>query len=340
VVGVPEIPTEVVGRLASVASRYGLTPAELLTRLLDELEGVGDSEIAGQVADGLLRYARTNLGTTSVDKPFEYPGGDWFIKDDIIRLLARSGCQTLVEVFGGSGVISMYAPRNVFKVVVYNDKDDLVYSFFKALRENPAELARRLLLHPFSHRQYEEYLGLVRRGEVSRLSTLEKAVVFYYLSRTSFSGKLGKGFRVVKYLSDNRARIYARKVASLVELSKYWLDVVVENRDFRDVIRLYDSEHTVFYCDPPYVSTEETPREHYRLGFTHRDMRDLLDALSKVRGRFVLKLQDDNLRLAYIWDWVTKRGYRVSHVEHPSFVGKVGEGERREMLRTALVSDY
>jgi len=44
---VSEIPDGVLGRLASVASRYGLTPAELLTRLLDELEGVDDSEVEG-----------------------------------------------------------------------------------------------------------------------------------------------------------------------------------------------------------------------------------------------------------------------------------------------------
>jgi len=44
--------------------------------------------------------------------------------------------------------------------------------------------------------------------------------------------------------------------------------------------------------------------------------------------------------LPYVRGWVTKHGYRVAYAEHPSFVGKVGEGERREMLRTALVSDY
>jgi len=44
--------------------------------------------------------------------------------------------------------------------------------------------------------------------------------------------------------------------------------------------------------------------------------------------------------LPYVRGWVTKHGYRVAYVEHHSFVGKVGEGERREMLRTALVCNY
>ena len=333
------LPPEVIPKLEALARRYGVTPGELVARLVEELEGTEDAELSVAVADGLLRYTREAFGTTAADKPFEYPGGDWYIRDSIIRLLVRSGCSVLVEVFGGSGVISMYAPRRVFKVVIYNDKDELLYSFFKCLRECPTELARRLILMPFARRLHEELSRDVSMGRVSRMDPVEKAVVFFYLARTSFSGSIGNSFRVVKDPRNNRARIYARKVASLVELASRWLDVILENRDFRELIPLYDSDHTVFYCDPPYVSTD-VERDHYRLGFTDRDMGSLLSHLARVKGRFVLKLQEDNLKLPYVWRWVEERGYRVTYVEHFSYVGKVAEGKRRGKLKTALVSNY
>jgi DNA adenine methylase len=41
-------------------------------------------------------------------------------------------------------------------------------------------------------------------------------------------------------------------------LNTDWFDdVVLENLDWADVFEKYDSEDTVFYCDPPYVGYED-----------------------------------------------------------------------------------
>jgi len=48
----------------------------------------------------------------------------------------------------------------------------------------------------------------------------------------------------------SRALSYANKVDRLDEFAKRFGDVVVETLDWADVFEKYDSEDTVFYCDP------------------------------------------------------------------------------------------
>ena len=93
-----------------------------------------NNDIKNDIADELIDFAKQKLGTTRCYK-IGVIGGDWYIKNEIIDLLIKSGCKTLVEVFGGGGAVSAFASRDAFNIIVYNDKDELVYSFFKVLRE-------------------------------------------------------------------------------------------------------------------------------------------------------------------------------------------------------------
>ncbi len=60
---------------------------------------------------------------------------------------------------------------------------------------------------------------------------------------------------------------------------------IVENLDFEEVIRKYDSESTYFYCDPPYYKTENYYSNHEFGIETHRRLSDTLKSIS---GKFSL----------------------------------------------------
>jgi DNA adenine methylase len=290
------------------------------------------------IADKLLDHIREEMGETRNPKPIPVIGGDWYIKDEILQLLEASKCSTLVEVFGGGGTISMFASRKIFKIIVYNDKDDLVYSLFKVLREKPRKLMRKLVLMPFSRKLHGELKAIFKNGDFSNMSDIDKATLLFYLHMYGFHGTIGGGFKVVKNAKVSRARVYLRKVASLAELAKRWLDVTLENRDFRDIIRLYDSAHTVFYCDPPYLTTSQTQRDsYYRLKFTHADMKTLLDMLSKVEGKFVLKLPDDHMNISYIKEFASR--YETEVVEHTKCTEKTVEGAKSRQ-KTVLIYNF
>jgi DNA adenine methylase len=284
-----------------------------------------------KIADEIL----SSMSGGKPTKPLRYPGGDWNIKDEIIALLVKSGCRTLVEVFGGSGVISMYAPRDVFKVIIYNDKDDLLTNFFMVLKEKPQELAKRVALVPFSRTAFNKYLEIYNSGEIHKLDPVEKAVVLFFINRASMWG-LADAFGVETERS--LAREIKRQASLLVEYAKMWSDVTIENKDFRDIIKTYDREHTVFYCDPPFLPYKVKDRErYYRLSFTEDDMKDLLNLLSSIKGRFVLKLPYDHLEIDFIKEWASK--YRIKEIEHHLSFHKV-IGNKRPKFKTILVYNY
>jgi DNA adenine methylase len=60
--------------------------------------------------------------------------------------------------------------------------------------------------------------------------------------------------------------------------------VVIECRDFAALIRQWDTEDTLFYCDPPYIGTEH----YYAQDFGDAQHKTLAEALNSVKGRVVL----------------------------------------------------
>jgi DNA adenine methylase len=318
------------------------------TETLSETEMEGDhegeqlSEIPEEIdeekiAEEILNHVTKTVGEGKLTKPLQWQGGDWWIKDEIIDLLSKSGCKTLVEVFGGSGVISMYAPREVFKVIIYNDKDSLLTNFFKILKERPKDLQNRLVLLPVSRALAEKYAKMMKRGEVDNLDPLTQAVILFYANRLTQFGNFST-FGVVP--SRSCATTFRRQVTLITEYAKMWSDIAIENLDFRRVFELYDRDYTVFYCDPPFLPMKSANRDdYYRLTFTESDMKDLLTILSKIKGKFVLKLPEDHLSLPFIGEWIEKNGFNVKTIEHSLSLYKV-IGEERPKFKTVLVYNY
>jgi DNA adenine methylase len=60
--------------------------------------------------------------------------------------------------------------------------------------------------------------------------------------------------------------------------------VVIEHRDFAQLIKVYDRPDALFYCDPPYVGAES----YYNVDFTIADHERLKEVLKGIKGRFLL----------------------------------------------------
>ena len=293
--------------------------------------------IEDMVAEEILKHVLEMHGEGKPTKPIGYPGGDWFIKDDILEVLVKSKCDTLVEVFGGSGVISMYAPRDVFKKIIYNDIDPLLVNFFTVLKEKPTELSRKIALIPVSRETTNKYIEMLKTGEIHRLDPVEKAAVYFYIVRTTMFGKLD---RFGPRASVNIATRIKRHAALIPEYAKMWRDISIENMDFRNLIKKYNGENTVFYCDPPFLSTGDLKRDDfYRFTFTDKDMKDLLNTLSGINGKFVLKIPEDHLEIHYIIEWIEKNSYNVKTLKHFKSMVKV-IGGKRPVQKTILVYNF
>jgi DNA adenine methylase len=302
--------------LLELRSRLGVeSPNQVLERFVD---GFGDGSVAATeddvevtslrdfVSDAVLSMYRSERFRES--KAFRYPGGDYFIKDFLIGLLRDSGCKYLVEVFGGSGVVSMYAPRDVFKLVVYNDIDDVLVSFFRVAVERPDDFQRVLALLPYSRGLFRYFKDLLSRGSLDPFS---KAVLLYYIQMVSVNG-LGETMGV-SFVHNHAVYVKNHVANAIAEVAKRFSDVIIENMDWRDVIDKYDREGTVFYLDPPYVTVNvDAVRDretYYRHGFGAGDARLLATRLSRIKGKYLLKIHEDQLQLygPYLGRYYVKR---------------------------------
>ena len=74
-------------------------------------------------------------------------------------------------------------------------------------------------------------------------------------------------------------------VEALGEIGERLLRVQIENRPAIDVIRLYDSAETLFYCDPPYLHETRGDSKAYRVRMDQERRRELAVTLHRISGK-------------------------------------------------------
>lgn len=119
------------------------------------------------------------MNTLIKNPPLKYNGAKWLLAPFIISHIPKH--QTFVDVFGGGA--SVMLRKDPSKYEFYNDKDLLVYNFFKVLRSRGKELIEALENTPV---HYQEYLDSFRINEIE--CPVEKARLFYvhcWLSRNN-----------------------------------------------------------------------------------------------------------------------------------------------------------
>ena len=65
--------------------------------------------------------------------------------------------------------------------------------------------------------------------------------------------------------------------------------MVIERKDFEDLIRVYDRKNALFYLDPPYKGTER----YYNAKFSMEDHLRLKKVLHGLQGKFILSYNND-----------------------------------------------
>ena len=296
--------------------------------------------VAGGIKDAVAKAVLGDAKPENAKQVLRYPGGDHYLINELVSLFERApNVDVFVEVFGGSGVASYTVARDLrrkFRIVVYNDIDEELVNFFCVLREKPHELVRELALIPYARRERERCYLLAETGEIRKLSDVERAAAWFLLLRLSVNAIAvsPSAFR------SSRIRDVAGQlnnvVAALPEFAKVWKRIQVENLDFRKCIERFDGSTTLFYCDPPHLEMGHH-RELYRYGFTVKDMYDLVKLLSRIRGKFILKLPEDHLKVPFIKEFAEQ--YSVERVAMNRYT-VVDEGEERKKLGIVFIHNF
>jgi len=315
---------DVADRLREFAKNMNLPISDAVSYLLTNINVNIVNNIVDIVSSEVSRYVLDNYSGSN-SKLIHYSGGDYFIFDDLNRIFMTAyKTKTFVEVFGGSCWCSLNVSRSRFKVVVCNDIDQDLINLYKYVKEKPDELVKRLSILPFSR----EMLQIAKEILNDRSSDpVTKSVMLFYASRASFFGAIGRkdvSFAVSR--KANAANKLASAISAIIEYAKKLRDVVLECKDFRDIIKLYDSEKTLFYLDPPYVGKgRET---YYRYRFTQADLTTMATLLKSIKGFWVLKISEDNYKL--IKD--TLPPHEVTEIKTSKNMIKVIDEERPEYI--------
>jgi len=214
---------------------------------------------------------------------FGWYGGKFSHLDWLLPLLPA--CHHYCEPFGGSAAVLLNRPPS--PVETYNDLDGEVVNFFRVLRSAKEKLIEAIGLTPFSREEF----ALACIIDPS-LEPLERARRFYVRARQVRTGlaqtaSIGRWANCKETSRSGMSGVISRwlkGVEALPEIAERLLRVQVENRPAGDVIKLYDSPETLFYCDPPYVHHTRGDDKAYQYEMTDEKHMELAELLNQVKG--------------------------------------------------------
>ena len=249
---------------------------------------------------------------------FGWYGGKYSHLDWLLDLLPLSN--HYCEPFGGSAAVLLN--REPAPVETYNDIDGEVVNFFRVLRDQKDELIYAIGLTPFSR---EEFVTAIEtNGNGHALTDLERARRFYVRARQVRTGlaQTASVGRWANCLNTSRAGMagavsrWLGSVEGLEWIASRLLRVQIEHDSAINVIRRYDSEQTLFYCDPPYPHGSRGDSKAYQYEMSDDEHIELQRILSQVKGKAAIsgyhcELMDTLYQEWYIYEAKPKTAHSV-----------------------------
>jgi len=194
------------------------------------------------------------------------------------------------EPFGGSAAVLLN--RKPSPVETYNDVDSEVVNFFKVLREKKDELIYAIGMTPFSREEFKEAIKSYYDNGHNKISDVERARQFFIRARQVRTGlaQTASNGRWANCLKTSRAGMagavsrWLGSVEGMEWISSRLLRVQIENDNAVKVIARYDSEDTLFYCDPPYPHDSRGDKNAYKYEMSDEEHFWLAEVLNNVKG--------------------------------------------------------
>jgi len=211
---------------------------------------------------------------------FGWVGGKSKLAKDIVEMIPKH--TMYIEVFGGA--LNVLYAKEPSKIEVVNDINGELINLHRAIRNNPQTLSMFLHNLLISREIFDD----IKTNRMKPRNHIEKASFYLYRLTQSFGSK-GDNFAMSAKAGRKPKNIYK----SFMNWSKRLKYVTIENKSFFELISLYDKEESFFYCDPPYVATENYYKNTGDFGKEEHKL--LAQTLSKTKGKFLLSYNDCDL---------------------------------------------
>lgn len=217
-----------------------------------------------------------------------YYGGKTRMVSELVRYIVPH--RLYVEGFGGMASLLFYKEPSI--VEVYNDRDERVVRFFRALRERGDEVIRAVELTPYARDEFRLAIdGL--DSEKDDVEFARKFTVYIWQCVNSRGSSYVSDWSYSKVM--NRASGFMKLPEKLRRVVQRLKMVMIENLDIFELLDKYDSEETFWYLDPPYYGPERVAKKRYRVEMTGKEQERLVNRLLRIKGKVLLSGYKNNL---------------------------------------------
>lgn len=220
-----------------------------------------------------------------------------FIKDFKEVLKKFDNITTVVDLFGGSGLLSHVTKRERPDVrVVYNDYDYFCNRLANVATTNEILSRIRSVLQGVER---EKKVPAEQRAQILAIISeySEKGYVDYITLGSSllFSGKWAKTFQD---LSKETMYNVVRKAD--FDVSGYLDGLEVVHKDYRELFAQFkDDKDVLFLIDPPYLATDVVSYENY-----YWKLSDYLDVLKLLVGTKYIYFTSNKSQIVELCEWI------------------------------------
>jgi len=228
--------------------------------------------------------------------------------------------ETYVEGFSGMFWVFFNMDLTLYpnlKTVVYNDYNGLNANLYKCIKDYdrlwdvlntyPCQQLGVENTPPEYAENFKEYQREIFDPNyvIGNEPNYDAAGKYVYVLTQIFSGSKPEKSSYTDYKGKYRCKIliFMDKLKNPKYREHFDKITFVENLDFEDVVKKYDSETTYFYMDPPYWKTENYYSNH---DFDRTDHERLANCLKQIKGKFSLSYYDFEI----LHTWFPEENYR------------------------------
>jgi DNA adenine methylase len=255
--------------------------------------------------------------------PISYYGGKQNMLKEILPRIPDHKIYT--ESFFGGGAV--FFAKNPVKSEVINDTNNMVVNFYEVLKTDFKGLVTKIESTLFSRASYIVANTIYKMPHL--FDKLQQAWAFYIATNMGFSCKIGSwgydkyGKRLKTFL--NKKMNFSFDAAIRLKHAQ------IESKDAISVIESRDTIDTFHYVDPPYIDSNQG---HYG-GYTKNDYNNLLECLSKVKGKFLLSSYPSDI----LDEFIQKNEWDTISFEKPLSAQK-SNGQSRSRKVEVLTANY
>jgi DNA adenine methylase len=222
-----------------------------------------------------------------------------------------------VELFAGSGAI--FYSKEKAEQNILNDLDKKTIANFRLIQNAPLDPAK------YAHRP--KSLSAIKHFFDHHGDSIADRLILEKI-RTC-NGYSSKPVEQSKQIYQERG--IDRVLKLLGEYKEKLRGVKYENKDYEAVVKKYDNADTFFFIDPPY---ENTAKEFGYAQSSEFDFERLRDVLSKIKGDFLLTINDSK-RIRDLF-----RQFHIKPIKVPNAYSHRNNSKQKAFRPELIITNY